>query len=90
MGWLRVRVSNCFRSCFNQYEFIVKVVVIMELFNVNVIMEVFIVSVIMEVLNVIMEVFNVSVIMEEFIIIVIAILVILIDWYGYWSLILSQ
>ena len=45
MGWLKVRVFNCFTSCFNQYEFIVKVVVIIELFNVNVIMEVFIVSV---------------------------------------------
>jgi len=52
VGWLRVRVSNCFTSCFNQFEFIVKVVVRIELFNVNVIMEVFIVSVIMEVFNV--------------------------------------
>jgi len=48
VGWLKVRVFNCFTSCFNQYEFIVKVVVIIELFNVNVIMEVFIVSVSME------------------------------------------
>lgn len=80
MGWLRVRVSNCFTSCFNQFEFIVKVVVRIEVFIVNFIMKLFIVSVkLREVLNFLMEVFIVSVSMEEFIIIVIVILVILID-----------
>ena len=90
VDWLKVRVFNCFRSCSNHYEFIVKLVVIIELFIVNVIMDVFNVIVklrevftvivkLREVFTVIVklrEVFIVSLNMEEFIVFVIVIILI--------------